>query len=170
MFRSVLRASLLLLAGLATGVALHTGFTPGDTVFAGKRPSNLGVKDGRLSPVKSSPNNVSSQADPSDARHHIAPLKFSGNGADAVTQLRRVVEGMERTRVIEHRQDYLYAEFRSRLMGYVDDVEFHVSEKEGVIHVRSASRLGESDFGVNRKRVEAIREHFESAAHTGAQA
>ena len=74
-----------------------------------------------------------------------------------------VVRRMRRTRVIREDSSYLYAEFKSRLLGYVDDVEFSLSETEGVIQVRSASRLGRRDYGVNRARVEAVRLRFAAA-------
>ena len=64
---------------------------------------------------------------------------------------------MERTTIVTEAPGYLYAEFRSRLLGYVDDVELYFDEKAGVFHVRSASRLGRRDYGVNRRRVEALR-------------
>ena len=153
----------LIVAGFAAGIALHTAFTQGQTVFAGKPPSNLGVREGELAPPRRTPNNVSSQAPKEDAEHYIAPLGFRGNGAEALAALRKVIDAMERTRIVRHEGDYLYAEFRSRLMGYVDDVEFVVSEKENVIHVRSASRRGRRDYGVNRARVEAVRRRFEAA-------
>jgi uncharacterized protein (DUF1499 family) len=132
-------------------------------VFAGKRPSNLGVTGGRLAAPKRSPNCVSSQADPADAGHYIAPIKFIGNPADAIASLRRIIDGIERTHVVKQEPNYLYAEFKSKVLGFVDDVEFFASEKEGLIHVRSASRLGRRDFGVNRRRVESIRERFAAA-------
>ncbi len=119
-------------------------------MFAGKRPNNLGVKEGKLASCPGTPNCVSSQS--SDAQSQIAPLP-----AVPMTQLRSVVEGMERTKIIEQNDNYLYAEFTSKLMGFVDDVEFFLDSNANVIHVRSASRLGQSDLGVNRKRVEEIR-------------
>jgi uncharacterized protein (DUF1499 family) len=67
---------------------------------------------------------------------------------------------MDRAEIIQADGNYVYAEFTTALMGFVDDVEFFLDESAGVIHVRSASRLGESDLGVNRKRVEAIRAAF----------
>ena len=144
-------------AGAAGGIALHTALTTGDTVFAGKRPDYLGVKDGQLARCKRSPNCVSSQADPGDAGHYIAPIAFKGSALQAITEVRKAVDAMPRTLVVRHEENYLYAEFTSKLMGFVDDVEFTFDEKAGAIHVRSASRLGRRDFGVNRARIEAIR-------------
>jgi uncharacterized protein (DUF1499 family) len=122
-------------------------------MFSWKRPANLGVKDGRLAPCKRTPNCVSSQADPADREHYIAPIAFRGSMQD----LRRAVESMERATVISAERNYLYAEYRSRLMRYVDDVELYYDEKQGMVHLRSASRLGRRDFGVNRNRIEALR-------------
>ena len=122
-------------------------------MFTWKRPANLGVQDGRLAPCKRTPNCVSSQADPADRDHHIAPIAFRGS----MQELRRAVESMERASVISAERNYLYAEFRTRLMRYVDDVELYYDEEQGLVHVRSASRLGRRDFGVNRNRVEALR-------------
>lgn len=121
-------------------------------MFNWRRPGNLGVRNGRLAPCKRTPNCVSSQADPADREHYTAPLAFAGTIAD----LRRAIERLPRVTVILEQPDYLYAEFRTPLMRYVDDVEF--LKAGGVLHVRSASRLGRRDFGVNRKRVEQIRE------------
>jgi uncharacterized protein (DUF1499 family) len=128
-------------------------------LFAGQRPSNLGVKEGQLAPCPNSPNCVVSQGNP-DADHAIAPLQYSGDGAAAMAKLVAVIQAMPRTNVVQQTDDYLYAEFTSQLMGYVDDVEFYLDSAESVIQVRSASRLGQSDLGVNRKRVEAIRREF----------
>lgn len=125
--------------------------------FSGKRPDNLGIKDGKLAPCPASPNCVSSQADAADAEHAIEPLTYATSGAEAMAALKSIVEGMERTNIVTAADDYVYAEFTSSLMGFVDDVEFYLDEAAGIIHVRSASRLGKSDLGVNRKRVEEIR-------------
>jgi uncharacterized protein (DUF1499 family) len=118
--------------------------------FSGKRPTNLGVKDGKLAACPSSPNCVNSQSQ--DPKSKIAPLPLV-----AIADLKKVIESMERTTIIEQTDNYLYAEFKSKLMGYVDDVEFYRDSQANVTHVRSASRLGQSDLGVNRKRIEAIR-------------
>ena len=124
-------------------------------MFDWRRPRNLGVIGGRLSPCRRSPNCVSSQADPADKEHYVAPIPFKG---DAIAAVRKAVESMPRARVISADSHYLYAEFRSALLGYVDDVEFHYDGS--VIHVRSASRLGRRDFGVNRARVEELRKRI----------
>jgi uncharacterized protein (DUF1499 family) len=121
----------------------------------GARPAALGVRDGRLAPCASSPNCVSSQA--SDETHRIAPLRFSGAAEAAIGRLAEIVRSLPRATLISAAGNYLHAEFRSAIFRFVDDVEFLADEATGVIHVRSASRVGTSDLGVNRRRIEAIR-------------
>jgi uncharacterized protein (DUF1499 family) len=126
-------------------------------MFSWKQPDDLGVVNGRLAPCKRTPNCVSSQADPADSEHYIAPIAFKGTAPQAMAAARRAIESMERTTLVHEEPGYTYAEFRSKLLGYVDDVELLYYEKAGVFHVRSASRLGRRDFGVNRKRIEELR-------------
>jgi uncharacterized protein (DUF1499 family) len=123
---------------------------------AGERPKNLGVHDDRLTPCPEKPNCVSSDA--SDEEHRVAPLSLEGGDpALAWKAARMAVESLPRTEVIADTGSYLHAECRSMLMGYVDDLELQVRPKQGIIAVRSASRLGYSDMGVNRRRVERLR-------------
>ena len=124
-------------------------------IFAGKRPNNLGVNSGKLAPCPNSPNCVSSQS--SSSVHSIAPLTYNSTPEEAIANLKSAIQSLPRTKIITESKDYLYAEFKSALMGFVDDVEFYLDRKANVIQVRSASRLGQSDLGVNRKRIETIR-------------
>lgn len=119
-----------------------------------KRPEHLGVRDGRLAPCKRSPNCVSSQANPADLEHYIAPIHGT---MDAV---RNALQKMKRVTLVSATENYVYAEFRTPLMRYVDDVELFFDGT--VIQVRSCSRLGRRDFGVNRKRVEKLRSLIEA--------
>ena len=125
------------------------------SLFAGKRPNNLGVRDGKLAPCPSTPNCVCSQSE--DAEHKIEPLTYKSTPEVAFTQLKQAIASQPRTKIITESPNYLYAEFTSAIMKFVDDVEFYLDEDAKVIHVRSASRLGQSDLGVNRKRIETIR-------------
>jgi len=159
MLRRALVAMLFVVIG--AGIALHLATSKGATLFSGKRPDNLGVKEGRLASCGRRLNCVSSQADPGDAQRYVAPIPFKGSAVDALAAARRAVESLQRATVVRHEGNYLHAEFRSRLMGYVDDVEFTYDDKAGVLHLRSASRLGRRDFEVNRKRVEALRARIE---------
>jgi uncharacterized protein (DUF1499 family) len=165
--RALLALSIVLAGGLA-GVALHVTMTGGDTLFSWKRPDNLGLHEGKLAACRRTPNCVSSQADPADAVHYVQPIAFQGSAQDAIAEARATVEGMDRVRVIREMPGYLYVEFRSRLMRFVDDVEFAFDEKAQLLHVRSASRLGRRDFGVNRARVEAIRSTLLARRHAAA--
>ncbi|HIK12146.1 MAG TPA: DUF1499 domain-containing protein [Oscillatoriaceae cyanobacterium M33_DOE_052] len=156
--------SLLLAAGCYFGFSEPVGaetappLVAGMFSLAGKRPTNLGVKDGGLAPCPNSPNCVSSYS--TDETHKIEALAYEGTRDEALVKLKAVIENMDNAKIITQNQDYLYAEFTSSLMGFVDDVEFYVNEDKGLIEVRSASRLGESDLGVNRQRIEAIRKKF----------
>ena len=129
--------------------------------LSGKKPANLGSKNGKLAPVVNRPNNVSSQADANDRAHYVAPLKFSGEAGVAFQKLLKLVQSQPRAIVVTQDGQYLHAEFSSPLMGFVDDVEFLLAPEQGLIHVRSAARLGYSDLGVNRKRAESLRAQFE---------
>lgn len=127
-------------------------------ILAGTRPTNLGIHDGKLAACPSTPNCVNSQAPASDAEHAIAPIEFGGKGSPSMDDLKLILKDTPRTNIIsEANNNYLYAEFSSKLMGFVDDVEFYIDDPSKTIQVRSASRLGESDLGVNRQRIEEIR-------------
>lgn len=129
--------------------------------FAGPAPSNLGVRDGRLKAPSRTPNSVSSQAHlwPGEAAQQarIEPLPAQGNAEATMTRLRTVVEATPGAKLIESRPDYLYAQFTTRWFGFVDDTEFWFDPAAQSVQVRSASRVGRRDFGVNRARIEAIR-------------
>ncbi len=127
-------------------------------VFAGKQPNYLGVREGKLAACPKSPNCVSSQS--TDAVHAIAPLSYTSTPDKAIANLKRIIQSLPRTKIITESQDYLYAQFKSALLGFVDDVEFYLDRQANVIQVRSASRLGQSDLGVNRQRIETIRSQF----------
>jgi len=106
-----------------------------------------------------SPNCVSSQA--ADPEHAIDPLTYSGSRAEAMARLKKVLASLKRTEIVSERDDYLHAEAKSLIFRFVDDIEFYFPADLKVIHVRSASRVGTSDLGVNRKRAEEIRKLFD---------
>ena len=131
-------------------------------LLKGKPPSQLGVRDGRLRPPAPTPNSVSSQAalylEPGQRTYaSIEPLPLQGSGPQTIAKLRAIVESMPGAEVVKSNPDYLYAQYTTRLMKYVDDVEFWFDPAKKAIQVRSASRLGSRDFGVNRARIDAIR-------------
>jgi uncharacterized protein (DUF1499 family) len=115
-------------------------------------------ENGIFRPCPPTPNCVSSRAE--KARQRVDPIVFRGDPAAAWSRLRLVVASMKGARITKEKAGYLHAEFRSALFGFVDDVELKLTEAAERIDVRSASRTGYYDFGVNRRRVEEIRERF----------
>lgn len=129
-------------------------------LLQGREPS-LGVRDGRLKPPSRTPNSVSSQAalhpdHPMRSRAEIAPLP-APEGAATLARIRAIAESMPGAKVVRSEPDYLYVQYTTKLMRYVDDAEFWFDPSAGVVQVRSASRVGHGDRGVNRARIEHIR-------------
>jgi uncharacterized protein (DUF1499 family) len=123
-----------------------------------KKPQGLGVVNGRLAPCPRSPNCVCTQAiDPS---HRIEPIPFEGPADQVVKRLEAAMTRIPRMRVVTEKEDYIHAEATSRIFRFIDDVEFFVDRDAKLIHFRSASRVGHSDLGVNRSRMERIRRAF----------
>jgi len=123
---------------------------------SGKRPSQLGVDEAGLSPCPSSPNCVSSDA--RDPDHHADAFSLSASPDEAWRVVREEIDRLPRTTVVEETPGYLHVECRSALFRFVDDLELHLRASDGLVAVRSASRVGHSDLGVNRRRVEKLRE------------
>lgn len=152
---------IVLYAALVLFVLLLLGARIG--LLEGQRPDDLGVEAGRFKPPSPTPNSVSSQAGlypehPQRGYAAIAPLPL--NGKDAVRAMQLLAEVLLATpgvTLVERRADYLRAEARTRWLRFVDDLEFWFDPASGAIELRSASRLGRKDFGVNRKRIEAVR-------------
>ncbi len=132
----------------------------------GTAPQDLGAQGGRLKPPSLTPNSVSSQAGlyadhPRRVEAQIAPLHYQGDGAAAMARLAQLAQATDGAHIVRRDADYLYATYTTPVMRYVDDVEFLLDPVGGVIHVRSASRLGRRDLGANRARIEALRARFE---------
>jgi uncharacterized protein (DUF1499 family) len=134
-----------------------------DSMWYGGRPSSLGVKDGKLSGPKATPNSVVSEGVATTHPAYAAPFAFTGDAKAAMAKLTAIVKAMEGATLVTTEDGYLCAEFKSKTMRYTDDFEARVDAAAGLIHVRSASRLGKRDFDVNRQRVEAIRAKFSSS-------
>ena len=153
-FLGVLTLALLVLA------AGQLGF------FGGNAPGDLGVREGRLKPPAQTPNSVSSQAGlypdhPLRLDAQVAPLRYRGDGKAALQKLATLLDATPGAVVVTRAPGYLYAQVTTRWLKFTDDLEFYLDEPAGVIQVRSASRIGRKDFGVNRARVEALRQRFE---------
>ena len=159
--------TLLALGALGLLVAGQLGW------LGGRPPADLGLAAGRLKAPSNTPNSVSSQArlhagHPMAEAAMVAPLALpqaaGADGAAAMTRLRQVVAALPGATVVEQRADYLYVQFKTRWLGFVDDAEFWVDPAAGVIQVRSASRIGRKDFDVNRARIELIRSRLAAAS------
>jgi uncharacterized protein (DUF1499 family) len=142
-----LPALLLILVVIAFMVLGHVSQT---------RPGHLGIREGKLAPLAPTPNGVSSQSP--DAAHFIEPLRHSNSAAPAMARLKKALSQQPRGTLIKETDHYLHLEFRSPLFRFVDDVEFLIEDQ--VIQVRAAARVGRSDLGVNRKRIESLRACF----------
>ncbi|MHB1200669.1 MAG: DUF1499 domain-containing protein [Polaromonas sp.] len=131
-------------------------------LLKGRPPTDLGVRDGRLKAPAKTPNSVSSQAGlypghPQRSYAEVAPFAYSGDGKAAMSRLATLLEATARCTLMTRQPGYLYTQCRTPVLKFTDDVEFYLDETAGVIQVRSASRIGRKDFGVNRARVEALR-------------
>ncbi|MBR7888645.1 DUF1499 domain-containing protein [Marinomonas sp. A79] len=121
-----------------------------------KLPEGLGVTDGLLKACPPSPNCVSTQAAPDDAEHYMEPIIYQGDAKDVQLAIESYMLSKNNARIVTQSLGYVHFEVTSRLIGYVDDVEFYFPEADSVVHVRSASRVGYSDLGVNRARMVEI--------------
>ncbi len=138
-----------------TGLLLLTG-------CSGKVP-NLGIENGQLTQCPASPNCVNSQA--KDKKHFIEPIQISGTPSEARNQILKILKEFNRSKIITAEDNYIRAKFFSKIFKFVDDVEFYFPDTKSTkttIHVRSAARAGYWDFGVNRKRMEQIRNRLKS--------
>lgn len=136
--------SLILLAGC-------TGVTP-----------ELGIKNSELRKCPATPNCVNSQA--TEKQHAIEPIIVRQTITEAKTHLVQILKSLKKCKITRVKNDYIRAEFSSSIFGFTDDVEFYFQDMNSnkiIIHVRSASRIGRSDFDVNRKRIEQISKQFQ---------
>jgi uncharacterized protein (DUF1499 family) len=150
-WRLALGAAALLVAG---GMAL--------TACPGRAPLPEG---GRLAPCPRSPNCVSSQADPADARHRVAPMPLHGDPATASQRVAAAAQEVDGAGELLIVGDQVRIAFHTPSGLFTDDVDLVVDRAAGVIHVRSSSRIGYGDLGVNRARIEALRAAWGTLAH-----
>lgn len=159
-----MKTAIYVIAGILVLAALAIQFG----ALRGKRPTDLGVNNGRLKPPSLTPNSVSSQASfypdhPQRTYAEIAPLPMRGkSGTASIEGLTAVLSAMPGISIVEQRPDYVRAEAETRWMKFTDDLEFWFDPARKVIELRSASRLGRRDFGVNRERIEAIRAAYQA--------
>ncbi len=124
----------------------------------------VGLEKGQLNPCPNSPNCVGSMEGLKDEIHYAAPIKMTETLSKSRDIIKTILTDLPRVKIIVDEDIYLHAEFTTKIMRFVDDVEFYFDEKGGLIHYRSASRIGHSDLGVNRKRMQEIKDRYQSAA------
>ena len=151
----------LLVLALAVGLVIAGQLG----LLAGKPPQKLGLADGRLAPPSRNPNSVSSQTalypdHPQKEYATIAPFKFTGDGDAAMDRLAKLLQNSARTVIVTRESGYIYAQGTTAWLRFTDDIEFLLDKPNGVIQVRSSSRLGRKDFGANRVRIGSIRAKF----------
>ncbi len=151
-----LRRAVIVLLAVVTAV-LGAGFAG---LFAGSPPAGAGPRDGALAPCPATPNCVSSRA--SDPGQRIAPIAYTGTADAALARMVRVIAVQPGATIVVLRDGYAHATFRSRWLGFVDDVEVLADPARSVLELRSASRLGRSDFGANRARADRLAAAFAS--------
>ncbi len=116
--------------------------------------NGMGVKNGLLKSCPDSPNCVSSQC--GDGLHYLAPVPMTASLEETIEAINAVLSRRPSVRVMTCKVNYVHAIETSRIMRFVDDIEFFVDDANRVIHFRSASRVGYHDLGVNRKRMETL--------------
>ena len=151
LFTKLIIVSLVALVGLA----MLSYFAP--------KPEGLGVVDGQLAECPDKPNCVSTQTSSSENR--MQPISFTGTPEEKIKQIKSTVsENCVREKLVEEQSPtYLRYEFRSLVFRFVDDVEFYIDDAEKLIHFRSAARVGHSDLGVNRARMEKLTAALQSS-------
>ena len=131
--------------------------------FSGKRPATLGLENGKLAALPDSPNCVSTQTN--DDTRRLEPISYDTTAEQALTAIEQSLEDLPRTTVIKKSLDYVHAENASLIFRFVDDIEFQIDDDSKFIHFRSASRVGHSDLGANRKRMTQIRASLVKQLH-----
>jgi len=124
-------------------------------LLKGKRPEILGIHNNQLRDCPEKSNCVSSYS--SNLKFNIEPLPYFSSAENSINKIQKILLGIKGISIITQDTDYIYAECKSFFLGFVDDLEVYCDESKQQCFVRSASRLGYSDFGVNRKRIEKIR-------------
>jgi uncharacterized protein (DUF1499 family) len=129
---------------------------------AGSKTADKMKLEDRFAPCPDRPNCISSEAQ--DPRHAVAPMQLAGNSERAWTEIRAVVDALPRSTIVTATESYLHATLKSRIFGFIDDLELKLDPQTKMLGIRSASRTGSYDLGVNRRRVENLRKQLKAAA------
>jgi uncharacterized protein (DUF1499 family) len=122
---------------------------------SGKRPDEIGIDPSGLRGCPKSPNCVSSEA--KDEKHGIGSFHLKGDPDVSWPLIQGEIASMPRWTIVTATDHYIHVECKSRIFRFVDDLELFFNSSNGIISMRSASRIGYSDFGANRRRVELLR-------------
>lgn len=144
----------ILIAGAASFARMAKGSQNRDAV-------QVGEVHGQFSACPDTPNCVNSQAEMTDAVSYVQPYRYDVPFSDARQVLVQVLHSLPRVTIVKALDRYIWAEVRSGVFGFVDDIEFYFPEDHHIVHVRSASRVGSADLGANRNRVERLRKLFQ---------
>ncbi|MDA3951511.1 MAG: DUF1499 domain-containing protein [Spirochaeta sp.] len=150
----------LVIGGIIAGVLVLIvigGLIVLNRTQGGRSAGSPDLAAGALAPCPESPNCVSTQAPAEDTQHAVEPVPVSGTPEQVIAAITAIVDAQPRMEIVEQGDRYLRATATSALFRFVDDVDFLVDPEESVVHMRSASRVGESDMGVNRRRYEFFR-------------
>ncbi len=119
-----------------------------------------GIVNNKFKPCPKTPNCVSTMAPNDDIKHHISPISYNSSQDEAVEKVIQIINSLKGTKIIVKDINYLHVIFRTKLFRFKDDVEFYFDDSSKIIHFKSASRVGSSDLGTNRKRMEKIRKLY----------
>jgi uncharacterized protein (DUF1499 family) len=151
------------LIGFLIAIALLYVAARAFITFGVPMPTTLGVTNGQLQPCPDTPNCVSTQAPSTDTEHFMPAISYTSDASFVMTQILRAVSSMPRSKVVKQDGNYVHVEFRSRIMRFVDDVEFYIDDANKLIHFRSAARMGRGDMGVNRNRMTELAEKIQTS-------
>jgi uncharacterized protein (DUF1499 family) len=155
--KKVIRMPILILLILALlAIAIPMFIVPAIS----PRPTNLGVRNGNFTACPPDAENCVSTQQDTRASRTMTPIPYTGSAADAKARLLNLIQADGATVVDESQPNYIYAEYRTRVMRFIDDVEFYIDDTNKVIHFRSASRIGRSDVGANKARMEDFTRRF----------
>jgi len=118
-----------------------------------------GIINGKFKLCPKTPNCVSTMA-PKEDKHYISPISYYSSQEEAVEKIIQIINSFKRSTIIVKEIDYIHAIFSTKLLKFKDDVEFYFDDQNKIIHFKSASRIGSSDLGTNRKRMEKIRKLY----------
>ncbi|MFO8041755.1 MAG: DUF1499 domain-containing protein, partial [Alkalispirochaeta sp.] len=146
------------IAGGLLALAMVVGLVVLNRTQGGRSVGSPKLAEGTLAPCPESPNCISTRAPAEDTRHFVDPIPVAGEPDKVIAALAAIMEEQPRMRVIERGDRYVRATATSTLFRFVDDVDFLVDSEAGLLHMRSASRVGQGDIGVNRKPYEFFRD------------